>query len=950
MRVARRPLPIAIALLFLLAGSRGSAQDPSSAQLLIDAGRYAEAMAEAKRAVERAEREHGRQSVEAGSAQRVLAAALERGGRPSEALVAGQRAVVLLQAPAPAIERARALTTLSTVQSVLGSYAEAASSAERAVREAESSGGAESAETARALVTLADAYRGGGDYAKALPAAKRAVTIDEKARGADHPDTAESLDELGLVYASLRDWPAAEPFYVRSLDIRERKLGREHPRTAESLNNLAALYWARREFDRARAMLERCLAIKRRSLGDAHPSTATTLNNLAEVERALGHGEEAMGLVRQAEQVWEDALGPKHPLTATARLNLASFYWRAGRFDEARPQIEAAAQAWRETLGEDHPDTARAENLLAAFYQSSGAHRRALDLYRHGLAAEDKMLANVFAVTSEEQKLRFLEQTQGHYYAALSLVQRRFASDPDAVRFALELVLRRKGIVLDVQARTQEVLVGRLSGATRASWQRLSQQRSELAQLLLAGPGMRSGDEYRREAERLQAAIAAEEERLRATSGLIAAEIAQRQATIAAVAARLPRDAALVEFVRIRDWDENRIAWSQRSRYLAFILTADGRVTLVDLGDAPPIDQQIATALEAVEDPSLLSDVAGYVSRSDAALARLEAAVWQPLASSLAGRRRVVLGPDGELNKVPFAALRTTKGRYLVEETLLSHVASGRDLLREKEASQASVDLFLVANPAFDYNGGGGGRGEAIRSVGYRGFHYPPLPGTAEEAQVIPPLLKGRIRVLQGVQATESAVREAPPAEIIHFATHGFFLEDEPDAAIPDPLGRPGGGFLRGGAAGPMVRSGLAFAGANYATSVPRGDDGILTALEVSGLDLHSTDLVVLSACETALGRVAVGQGVYGLRRAFVLAGAHNLVMSLWQVNDKITRDLMERFYRAYSGGQSAAEALRAAQLETIDFLRARTSGVTGGGGVAPVNLWAPFMLQQAEG
>jgi CHAT domain-containing protein len=147
-----------------------------------------------------------------------------------------------------------------------------------------------------------------------------------------------------------------------------------------------------------------------------------------------------------------------------------------------------------------------------------------------------------------------------------------------------------------------------------------------------------------------------------------------------------------------------------------------------------------------------------------------------------------------------------------------------------------------------------------------------------------------------------------------------------------------------------MVRSGLAFAGANYAASVARGDDGILTALEVSGLDLRATELVVLSACETALGRVAVGQGVYGLRRAFVLAGAKSLVMSLWQVNDKITRDLMERFYRAHASGRAPAEALRWAQLETIRFLRERTAGAAASGGVAPVNLWAPFILQETQG
>jgi CHAT domain-containing protein len=134
-------------------------------------------------------------------------------------------------------------------------------------------------------------------------------------------------------------------------------------------------------------------------------------------------------------------------------------------------------------------------------------------------------------------------------------------------------------------------------------------------------------------------------------------------------------------------------------------------------------------------------------------------------------------------------------------------------------------------------------------------------------------------------------------------------------------------------------------AGANYARTITVGDDGLLTALEVTGMNLYGTDLVVLSACETAAGDVKVGEGVYGLRRAFVLAGARNLVMSLWAVGDQTTREQMEAFYKAYGQGDAPAEALRRAQLQTLTNLREMTATMKEP--VTPVRLWAPFIVQQ---
>jgi len=186
--------------------------------------------------------------------------------------------------------------------------------------------------------------------------------------------------------------------------------------------------------------------------------------------------------------------------------------------------------------------------------------------------------------------------------------------------------------------------------------------------------------------------------------------------------------------------------------------------------------------------------------------------------------------------------------------------------------------------------------------------------------------------VLEGADATESAVRNARSPLILHLATHGFFLPDEP----VDPARREQSGEAP--YENPLVRSGLAFAGANRPPDDGPADDGILTALEISGMDLRGTELVVLSACETALGDIEVGEGVFGLRRAFALAGARTLMMSLWPVQDDVTAAQMKEFYGA-RGRMAPAEALRDAQLATIRELRAHD-------GVADPSLWAPFIVQ----
>jgi CHAT domain-containing protein len=190
------------------------------------------------------------------------------------------------------------------------------------------------------------------------------------------------------------------------------------------------------------------------------------------------------------------------------------------------------------------------------------------------------------------------------------------------------------------------------------------------------------------------------------------------------------------------------------------------------------------------------------------------------------------------------------------------------------------------------------------------------LPGTLVEGYAIQRLIPEAKLLRQG-EATEAALKAVRGPEILHLATHGFFIEDQ-----AFPLGETGRDLMVTGAPAlggrllenPLLRSGLVLAGANRLTS--GGEDGIVTALEASGLDLSGTDLVVLSACETGFGAVRTGEGVYGLRRAFVMAGARTLIMSLWKVDDTATAELMSTFHRRLTEGQGKAEALRQAQLE----------------------------------
>jgi len=873
------------------------------------------------------------------------------------------------------------LGALASLYKKTGDYAQAESLYRRVIRIQEKALGPTHRKLAAHLSNLASVYEAAGNYEKAEPLYRRVLEIRETALGQEHPAVAADLSNLGGLYAALGNTERAESFYRRALDIREKVLGTGHPSVATEMNNLAALYREVGDRTKAESLLKQALEIDELSVGPNHPNVATDLNNLAALYRDAGDNAKAKPLLQRALAIDEDALGPAHPTTASSLYNLARLYQAMGENARAVPLFRRALAIQEQALGPDHPGTADALGSLATAYQAVGEfakaeplarrvrlirektvgpdhpsaaqslltlaglaasqqrHREAADLFKRGLALQERQM----------QKPAFLRSLAGDAFMFLSLLHQHMKGNRDAAHDGLELALRRKGGVIDAEFWASEEMRDRLPEQARKEWDELDAARGELDRLARHKPDKMGFDVYRETLAAVHRRIETVEQRLAGESATAAMALQHKTITVEGAAAVLPVNSALVEFARIRDFDFAAGKWKASGRYLAFVLRKSGDVFLADLGDAGKLEERVRRALEDVRGSIKTDDVRSAKKPSVKkprgrpvfqpglrSLEDLHAGLWAPLEPALGSADKILLSPDGLLNLVPFAALRDGQGRSLVERYQLAYLAGGRELAGAEGASpRPDSELLLVANPAF----------------GSPKSRFSPLPETEREGQEIPAVIgaDGGVKaVLVGKLATESAVKASHSPRILHLATHGFFLSDEVIALDSDAFqsspkrgrsGKKGAAALR--YENLPGRSGLALAGANFAGKTTEGDDGLLTALEIAGLNLWGTELVVLPVCETGAGKVQNGEGVFALRRAFALAGAKNLLMSLWPAGDEVTARQVKAFYRKLQA-LPPAEALRQAQLESIRELKAKY-------GVPPPGLWAPFILQGAH-
>jgi tetratricopeptide (TPR) repeat protein/CHAT domain-containing protein len=838
---------------------------------------------------------------------------------------------------------AMSLNLLASLYQEMGEYGRARSLFEQALALHKEVLGEKHPLYANSLHNLASLYQAMGEYDRARTLCEQALALCKEAEGEKHPRYASSLNNLALLYLDMGEYARARLLYEQALNLRKEVLGEKHPHYATSLASLASLYLAMGEYGRARSLLEQALALRKEVLGEKHPDYALSLASLAVLYEKMGDYGRARSLSEQALALHKEVLGEKHPDYATSLNNLAGIYKDLGEYGRARPLLEHALALHKEVLGEKHPLYALGLNNLALLYKEMGDYGRARSLHEQALALNKEVLGekhpdyaislnNLALLAWQEGKpaaaskqmagaIQILHQHLDSTFSALSARQRlqllaqsrrylnNYLSVSDQARLpaqeVYQAVLAWKGMA---GARAAEEQLLRDEPALASLLEQLRQKRAGLAHLSahLPSPANRTewSGRYRdldRQREDLEFGLAQKSAAFRSL----------RSPQSKAVAAALPQRSALVDLLEYEHSTpdpERPGKWLFERRLVAFVVVKDREVVRVELGAVEPIAQAVAAWRLPMQTLSAVDDRAA---------AGLRTLLWDKLAPSLAGCETVLISPDGLLCSLAWCALPGSKpGSFLIEEVAIAQIPSARQLL---PVANRAASSGLLALGGLDYGKGG----EAGKGWG-------PLPGTALEARALVGLHHERFprsrpaRFLEGAAVDKAALAAAlrpgkgeQPFRQIHLATHGYFHQHSTAAVA---LAGRGAGE-RAGWPGeetipltldPLLGCGLVLAGANQ-----NSERGTLTALEVSNLDLRGTEVLVLSACETGLGKLEGGEGVRGLQSAFHLAGARTVVASLWSVSDPATSVLMERFYTNLWADKpmNRLEALRQAQL-----------------------------------
>ena len=771
-----------------------------------------------------------------------------------------------------------------------------------------------------------------GDLASALEQFRRTITLVQKKLG-DSVEVAAQLSEMGDILRDQGDLGSAADYYHKALEMRQ-KVAPESLHVANSLYDLAKLERARRNRSLAMEYGLRALQLSQKSCPDSS-CVPEILNDLGELAYEQGDLASSEGYLRRAAEIREKYLGPTHPDLARS-LNDLALTLAASR-KRGPEALEMALRA--ENIGTEH-------------------------------------LRVSVRTMSERQALAY----EGIRASGLDLALTLTADHPNtasARRQVFDAVIHSRALVFDELAARHRSAYGSGDPEVTQLANQLASARAQLATLVFRGVGDGTPQAYRKFLDDARDRKEKAERALAEKSIVFRQDQARAKLGVNEISTSLPPDAALVAFARYNRHDLQRAGAGQVApepvpSYAAFVLRAGGHEPgFVPLGTAREIENLLAAWRRGITEQAEASTVSAKTDESSyrRAGAALRRRIWDPLVPGLSNASVVFVVPDAALHLVSLASLPVGLSQYLVEtKPLIHYLSAERDLVPE-QSSQQGKGILVVGNPAFDQAGkltlastqqsapvstATGTTGTLLRGTRsacgtFQTLRFPPLPGSQQEAENIAalwrqssagegaPIMRGsavqrdRGELLQmtGAEASPVAFEQfAPGKRVLHVATHGFFLEGSCESAVQrrsDPSKRDEN-ILPATAENPLLLSGLAFAGANRrASAKPDETDGILTAEEIAGINLAGVDWAVLSACDTGVGDIKVGEGVFGLRRAFQVAGAKTVIMSLWPVEDETTRQWMGTLYREhFLNGKDSGESVRAASLQILRERRAK--------------------------
>ncbi len=786
-------------------------------------------------------------------------------------------------------ESALTYNALGHLRHLQGDLVSARQLYEKALGISERTFGPESIETASILGNLGRLETELGELESARRHLETSLQIATDLYGSRGQHTVIHFLSLARLYVATGDFEKAESLARRACKMTECLADSDHPQAIAAARELGIALRAGGRYEAAREVLSQGLVARQRAFEVRNHEVAENLIALADLMVAMGHRGEALSLYNEAVSILEQSYGHQHPRAAAIRLKIADCRMRSGEWAEAFDQALRAEEVGRE-------------------------HSR---LMLTGL--------------SERVALQYAANRPSGLDRVLSLLIDR--PESGTRQQGIEALIRSRALVVDEMADRRQAFSTSAAMGTSRLMQDLTRSRKRLAYLTVQGPGAPDAlDSFhlalgnaRRERDRTERALAEADRRFRIREQ-------GKGVGLDEVRASLPPKSGLLGLTQFRHF---RIPGNGRAvdlaaepvpSYLAYVVRADStKIELVELGVASDIDA-LVTELRAELEREAQTTLGSSAAREQdyrGVAKRLRERLWEPIESYLAGLERVFVVPDGSLHLINLAALPVGQTDYLAEVgPRLHYLSAERDLVREV-AEAKGEGLLAIGNPDFDelahlpktQEVGIGAAGSSpvsetdqagmfrgLRSTcgSFQAMRFEPLPASEIEVKEVAEIWQSLepsppvTTLLRGEAIETSFKRLATGRQVLHLSTHGFYLGD--DCPVRDfPHLRRTAVELES----PLLRSGLAFAGANHRqAALPEEDDGILTAEEVAALDLFGVEWAVLSACESGLGDIQTGEGVFGLRRAFAAAGARTLIMSLWPVDDDVTREWMTRLYQ----------------------------------------------------
>lgn len=772
-----------------------------------------------------------------------------------------------------------AVSDLGLLYGTMGRYDKAEEFNLKALEERKQELGEKSAGYGASLNNLAVLQKETGRYNESEKNAKKAVEVLRAASGEESMPLAIAMNNEAMLYQTVGRYDQADELLKSAISISGKLQSEKSNNHQKFLSNQAYLYQEMGKYEESEEIYNELIRLKKRRFGANHPDYAHTISNLASLYIQMDKVDKVEDLLVEARDIYKKKFGEEHSLYANALSDLGNFYRYSKRYEEAKPMLKESVDIKLKALGKDHPEYAQSKEDLAIVEWKMGNISEAKKLYIETLDQSLDFINQYFPPMSESEKTKYWDKLRPRFERFYSFAFDQ-SEDKELVKDAYEYHIATKGLLLNSSNKIKSKIINSGDKELIDEYLLWVDQKQTLAQYYAYTKEELAEQKINRDS--LESAANQSEKRLSEKSDIFKEGYQLKQVSFADVNSKLKEGQAAIEFIRYRHFDNT---WTDEVYYAALVLAST----------------------TSVPDVAILKNGAQLESRyfkyyNNVIHQRLEDTYsydqyWGAIAPLVSGKRQLFVSTDGIYNQINLNTL-SKDGKAILEQYDIQYIGSSKNLGDGKTTASVKTS-FLIGNPTFG------------------GTEISPLPGTKNELVAVSKLMSTRgykVNQFMAADATELNIKRVDNPAILHIATHGYFLQD-----VEGGKEKVFGVSAESARNNPLLRSGLLLANAGalgeQMASLNDSNNGVLTAYEATNLKLDNTNLVVLSACETAVGDVKAGEGVYGLQRAFMSAGAKSLLMSLWKVSDDATQELMTSFYTNWLKSGDKQKAFKQAQL-----------------------------------